>query len=129
MAWHPQPFVQPRVKLVLNLAVGLLLVSRVAAETPKLNILTNTDGHAHDAQGLSKACSRLSGMSIIMFPGVMGSSAAVISTSPFACLRWHAMEKLVGPKRALREMECKQQDHYQAIHVLLLANGDQVDRW
>jgi hypothetical protein len=45
-----------------------------------------TDGHPHDARVFSKTCSRLSRISIIMFPRVMGSSAAVISTSPCACL-------------------------------------------
>lgn len=38
------------------------------------------------------------------------------------------MEELVGPKRALLEMEWKQQDLYQAIHALLLANRRQVEK-
>lgn len=41
---------------------------------------------------------------------------------------WRAMEELVGPQRALREMEWKQKDHYKAIYALVLANREQVEK-
>jgi len=43
-------------------------------------------------------------------------------------LEWQAMEELVGPQRALREMEWKQKDHYKAIYALVLANREQVEK-
>ena len=43
-------------------------------------------------------------------------------------LEWQAMEELVGPQRALREMEWKQKDHYKAIYALVLASREQVEK-
>lgn len=41
-------------------------------------------------------------------------------------LEWQAMEELVGPERARKVIEWKQQDHYKGIYALLLSRRDQV---
>lgn|ERR1700690_3886599 len=42
-------------------------------------------------------------------------------------LEWQATETLVGPKRALRVIEWKQQDHYKGIYSILLNHRQQVE--
>jgi hypothetical protein len=65
-----------------------------------------TGGHPHDAPGLFQDCSRLSRISIIMFPRVMASNAAVISKSPCACLNgklWRNWSAQTGSSRNAME--------------------------
>jgi hypothetical protein len=42
-------------------------------------------------------------------------------------LEWHAMEELVGPERARKVIEWKQDDHYKAIYSILLNQREQVE--
>ena len=42
-------------------------------------------------------------------------------------LEWHAMEELVGPQRARKVIEWKQDDHYKAIYSIVLKQREQVE--
>jgi len=42
-------------------------------------------------------------------------------------LEWQAMEELVGPERARKEIEWKQRDHYTEIYALLLSHREEVE--
>ena len=42
-------------------------------------------------------------------------------------LEWQALEELIGPQRAHRVIEWKQQDHYKAIYSILLHQREQVE--
>jgi hypothetical protein len=42
-------------------------------------------------------------------------------------LEWQAMEELVGPDRARKEIEWKQRDHYTGIYTILLDHREQVE--
>jgi hypothetical protein len=86
-----------------------------------------TDRHPHEApvlfQDLQQAFPNLD-YHVPEGDGELRSSYFHIAV---CMLEWQAMEELVGPKRAFREMEWKQQDHYKAIYALVLANRDQVE--
>jgi hypothetical protein len=86
-----------------------------------------TDRHPHDAPDLFRDLQQSFPNLDYHVPEGDGELRSSYFHIAVCMLEWQAMEELVGPKRALREMDWKQKDHYKAIYALVLANREKVE--
>jgi len=85
-----------------------------------------TDRHPYDAPVLFEDLQQA--FPILDYHVLEGDGELRSSYCHITMLEGQAMEELVGPKRALRETEWKQQDYYTAIYALALGNCDHVEQ-